>query len=46
LTPGGEATVDQAVFSTSPSEDMIRFLYADDEESRATDAKKALEKHD
>ena len=68
LTPGSEATVDQAALSTSPSEDMIRVLYADDEESLrkivriyleiidtslviesvslATDALKALEKHD
>ena len=68
LTPGSEATVDQAALSTSPSEDMIRVLYADDEESlrkivrmyleiidtslviesvsSATDALKALEKHD
>ena len=33
LTPGGELTVDQAALSTSPSEDMIQVLYADDEES-------------
>lgn len=68
LTPGSEATVNQTALSTSPSEDMIRILYADDEEylwkidrmyleiiytslvtesvSSATDALKALEKHD
>jgi len=33
LTSGSEATVDQAAPSTSPSEDVIRVLYADDEES-------------